>query len=703
MPSIDEPILYLLGDIISAEEPETSTVEAVRSALEAMVGPGTNLLAREAAQALLALAGTRIQMHNFRGVHSTLAHMRTRFRGQFIDLEQLADYFEVFALSGAREFVKAADIVQRLSVNAESMRRRKILESLRYYIQAELLSGCGRAEEGLSYLDKALERLQGETPKRIDLVLQVAIYNCFGQTLSHLERDEEAIVYFTRAFTVASHIGLPLMEVRIIRNRGLSNVRFGKMETAEAYLCEALRRSRALCSAYDIVRCDLDLGRVYYRTRQYAKALVLFREAQAQCGSGRYSVEEAEINSRIGDILVTEGRFSDASRYYEADYEIALESGSLYSRGHALKNVGRVQRLLGNYGKSAEKLSEAYEVFSRINDYREIVSVLFQLSLCYAVGGKIDKAREVASEYRRYIEMKEVPLHEGWLQMLEGIIMRREGKLEEAAAMLEEALSIFRDDPGFYALFCLLELAQLYADCGQKEKSLRYFRDTVLLARQVRMFDIEKQALALLANVDRAEWSSLLYDHSRVLADKNALSRQYAGVVMVECRTGDELTSLDIEDAGAILDKFFDIVTESASVTGGLISRIMGTRAMIIFGIDGSFDAGKAFACACKAVAETMKLADAEKGAGITAAAAITAGTLLSGSFGPLEHRAHGFFGKDLDIAHIVLSSSENGEVLLSHAALQGIPAQKVEPEMRDIPVFGQMMPVYSVRLGSEQ
>ncbi|MCR5661878.1 MAG: hypothetical protein K6G50_07095, partial [bacterium] len=649
---------------------------------------------------LLALAGTRIQMHNFRGVHSTLAHMRTRFRGQFPDLEQLSEYFEVAALSGAREFVKAADIVQRLSVNADNMRHRKILECLRYYLQAEILAGCGRAEAGLSYLEKALERLQGETPKRVDLVLQVAIYNCFGQTLSHLERDKESLAYFTRAFTVASHIGLPLMELRIIRNRGMSNVRLGSMDAAEAYLCEALRRSRALCSAYDIVRCDLDLGRVYYRTRQYAKALVLFREAQAQCGTGRYSIEEAEINSRIGDILVTEGRFSDASRYYDADYELAVESGSLYSRGHALKNVGRVQRLLGNYEKSAEKLSEAYEVFSRLNDYREIVSVLFQLSLCYAVAGKIEKAREVAAEYRRYIEMKEVPLHEGWLQMLEGIIMRREGKLEEAAFMLEEALAIFREDPGFYALFCLLELAQLYADCGQKEKSLQYFRDTILLARQVRMYDIEKQALAYLANVDRAEWSSLLYDHSRALADKNALSRQYAGAVMLECRTGDDFASLDLEEAGAVLDKFFDIVTESVSGTDGLISRIMGTRALIVFGIDGSFDAGKAFACACKAVSETMKLADTKAGAGITAAAAITAGTLLSGSFGPLEHRSHGFFGKPLDIAHAILSSSDNGEVLLSHAALQGIPAQMIEPEMRDIPVFGQMMPVYSVKLG---
>lgn len=700
MPDLNEPILSLIGDVLDPAVPDMQTMDTVQLFFERQVGENSELQSRDVALALLGSAGTRIQLNKLRGARHTLAHMKTRFRGQYRDLEQIADFFEACILFREGELAKAAELTERLEVHSEKLRTRKRLECYQNYLRGEILVASGRPDGALRYLDRALDRLKGEASQRVDLGLTAVIYNCYGRCLSKLGRYQEALISFGRANTIASHISFILLSLRSIRGRGQVLARVAPLEEAVAQLRESLRISKEACAIYDIVVAAIALGRAYYLSRQYSNALLCFEEARIQCGEGRYPLEEAEVNSRIGDILVTEGRYAQAAEYYEADLRISVNSGNDNSRAHALKNVGRIQRLLGYYERSEQTLTKSRALFLALNDYHELSTVILQLALCQIAQGKVDEARSSVEAFKVALDQAGRPAEKGLFQMLEGMVMRREGRIREAAAKLESSLSIFMANPAFYAVLCSLELAQLYEEWGVTENSVRCYGEAIRLARELRIYDMEKRALALLSRVDRAEWARLLHDHSADQVEETAISRVYAAVVMFEFRGGSVFSGLPGEQISGLLDQYFDNVNMAVTDCGGVISRIMGTRVMAVFGLGGALEPGSALRCAWQVLDAVERFVPLDMlTGGVGAVAAIALGEALAGALGPIDRRDHGIFGAPVDMAHTLLSCGALREVLLGPTALQAMSSLVVQPVCREIalPGYGKRMIVHVV------
>lgn len=690
MPDLNEPILTLVGDLVDPADPELQTLERAQMFFERRVGEGTALSDREIALSLLGLAGVRLQMRKSRGARHTLAHLRTRFRGQFRDLEQLADFFEVVLLINDGKYSEAAEATDGLVLEADMLRTRKRLECFQHYLRSEIMLALGKTDGAITYLNRALERLRGEVSQRVDLALMAAVYLCEGRVYDTMSQHQEAVVALGRADTICDHIVFPLVKSRVEREKGRVLSRRGQADQAIQHLRLSLRLAKDYCSPFDIVRAAIRLGRVYYGKREYANAMLYFEEARVQCGDGRFPNEEAEVNSRIGDILVTEGRYAQAAKYYEVDLAISMKSGNSTARGHALKGMGRINRLLGNYDTSERYLLQARELFETSANHSELSNVLLQLALCYISEGKVNHAVGAVDSYKTALNLANRMAENGMFPMLEGLILRREGLMQEASLKLEQSLDMFMVNPGFYAVLCALELAQLYEEWGLLDNSVTYYRAAIKLARDLRICDMEKRALSLLSRVDRTEWAKLLHDQAIDKVGSTGISRTYVAVVMFEFRGGEVFSGIDDAQVTRLLDQFFDAVVAAVAATGGVLSRLMGTRVMVVYGLAGSLEPGKALHGAWRVINLVEGFIPKElDNSPVGVAAAITTGECLAGALGPIDGREHGVFGMPVDLAHLLVSNAKIGDTLLGPATLQAVAHLVTAPESLEISVPG--------------
>ncbi len=686
MTDLNEPLLALIGDLLTPGDTDLAALDTAQIHFERRVGQGSNLPDREVALSLLWLAGTRVQLHKLRGARHTLAHMKTRFRGRFPDLEQLADFFEVQILFEELEMAKAAEALDRLDVQDAEARTRKRLDSFRNYMRGEILTFQGQTSGALRSLERALDCLKGDPPHRVDLAFMAEIYASQGQALLKAGELKDAMACFNRSHTVATHIRFALSLSRSLRGRGQAFSRMGELEKAAEQLRESLRVSQEVRSPYGIIRSSISLGRAYYAAREYTNALLFFEEARVQCGEGRFPFEEAEVHSRIGDILVTEGRYSQAARFYETDLEIATSTGNLTSRAHALKNVGRIQRLLGNYERSEQTLDEARGLFSRMNDHQGLSTTLLQLVLSFTEQGKVTQAREAVESLKAASNMAGRPLEKGLAQMLEGMVTRREGRTQEAIRELEESLRDLSEVPGFYTVLCTLELAQLHEESGVPDRCIFHYGEAVRLARELRLHDLEKKSLDLLARVDRSEWARLLHQQSSAPGEQGSVARVYVSILLIELRGAASLMDRPGDEAARAVDCYFDHVHRAINDGNGVMSRIMGGRVMAVFGLGGSCDPTVALNCARQAMeavhADPAMLGqDSELGT----AAAIATGEALAGLMGPIDRREHSILGGPVDLAADLMAATVTGEVFVCPTTMQAVANHVAHPIPREI------------------
>lgn len=686
MADLNQPLLTLVGDILDPAVPDLQALDTAQIHFERRVGPGSSLPERDIALSLLWLAGTRVQLHKLRGARHTLAHMRTRFRGRYKDLERVADFLEARILFEEQQYPQAAEYLDKLQINTEDPRLRKRLLSFRHYMRGEILAGRGQETVAVDEFQRALEALKGEAAQRVDLAFTAEIYNGQGAALTRVGELEKALASYGRGATVAEHIGFQLSLARSQRGRGSIYSRMGELEKATDYLKESLRLCQEVRSPYGIIRACISLGRAHYAAREYSQALVYFEEARVQCGEGRYPTEEAEVASRIGDILVTEGRYGQAAEFYDLDLQLATAAGNQTSRAHALKNVGRIQRLQGNYERSETNLEEARALFSRLNDAQGLSTTMLQLVLTFVDQGKATQAREALETMKDAAERAGRPLERGLARMLEGMVLRREGRTDEATEHLASSLKILAQTPGFYTVLCTMEMAQLCEELASVPASVQHYRDAIQLARSLRLHDIEKRALDHLARVDRAEWARVLHQQGGGPSEQSSVSHVYLSVIMLELRGTAALMGRPPAEVTRVVDGFFDFANRAIADAGGVLSKLMGTRVMGVFGLGGGCDPSEVLRCG-KVVLESLNglLAEAAPGMGMGVAISLATGEAMAGMMGPIDRREHTVLGVPVELAFALLATTSSGEIMVCPATFQAVSGQVAHPIPREV------------------
>ncbi|MCA9791676.1 MAG: tetratricopeptide repeat protein [Candidatus Eremiobacteraeota bacterium] len=696
MPDIHRPVLAVVGHIVEADDPEFRSLELAQRFFERKANQrGAD--EQGIVYALIWLAGTRVVLHNVKGALHTLGHLRARSRGRFKELETMAGYLEIRLALEMREYKKALGLLERLTVDSDDERTRARLSAIAQMYRGRILSAQGQIQLGHVEFEKALASLRVGSAQLEDLAITAEIYNEQGHSFYREGKVDEGMKAYTQAETVAGHIGFKLALARSLRGRGIIHSIRKENEQAIKLLRQALDVYQGFDAPYGVLRTCISLGRSHYALADYRQALFYFEEARVQCGKGRYPNEEAEVNARIGDIMLAEGRYDEAAEFYEQDLQIVTVQGTDRARSHALRNVGRIQRLLGNFLRAEACLEESYQIFKRLDDRPGLVQTLQQMVQCFLEEGKTVMAR------RALDALKDQAVHlgrtheVGIANMLEGLVLRHEDKSAEARLQLEKSLRVFAEDPGFYTVMCRMELGQALHDLGHRESALHQFKEAIQTSRKLRLHDMEKRALDLLAKIDRSEWARILHGGGTQPMKDRRVNRVYLSILMLELRGLDTIWDLEPEPQVQTLNQVYDALASIIHQEKGILGKLSGERMQVIFGLESTCDPGLALACgeACLEGFQRQRR-ELELPAEFGLAASIATGEAVEGMLGPSDRLEFGVFGEAVSLAKVILGAAAPGEVVvcphtyraLSHNLPMSAPRDLEAPDWEKLVVY---------------
>ena len=671
------PILAVVGHLLEGDDPELRTLELAQRRFSREANR-RDLSEEAVISALVWLAGTRLQMHNIKGTLHTLGHLRARSRGQFPMYETLASFLEVRLQLALREYDKANAALERLVIPEVDERFTSRATALKLSCQGKILSAQGQLEEAKARFEESVVALRVGPAQVEDIAITVEVCNEQGALAYRNGQLDDGEKAYRQAETLASHIGFRLALATTLRGRGALADSAGKHAEAIELLKQARDVFQETESSVGVLKTCISLGRASYALGQYRQSLLYFEEAKIQCGQGRYPAEEAEINARIGDIMLAEGRYEKAAEFYERDLQIVSLQGTERARGHALLNVGRIQRLLGNYLRAEGCLQEAYNAFRKLGDLRSLGRTLGQIVYTNLEQDKVSKARQAVDILSEVVTRQRVETEQTIHTMLEGLVCRHEGDSQKAKNLLERSLRIFSAEPGFYTVTCRLELALAFRQLGNNDQALQSLKQTVKEARELRIHDLEQKALAVIKTLDRVEWGRLLHSASQARSDGFLeAERVILTVAQVELREMERYFGLSVAEFQATVNDIMQALETEVLGPDAVLGRLGGGSIQIFFGLQDSTEPKRGYETAEKLfrfIEEKYGQLGEESKLGL--AVGLSVGEASKGTFGAMERREFDVYGGPVERARALASAGGNGEILMDEAAFRALEAE---------------------------
>lgn len=694
------PILAVVGHLLDGDDPELRTLELAQRRFSREANR-RDLPEESVISALVWLAGTRLQMHNIKGTMHTLGHLRARSRGQFPLYETLASFLEIRLQLALREYDKANAGLERLVIPEIDERFISRATALKLACQGKILSAQGKLEEAREVFEESVVALRVGPAQVEDIAITVEVCNEQGNLAYRSGQLEEGEKAYRQAETLASHIGFRLALAATLRGRGALADSVGRHGEAIEVLKQARDVFQEAESSVGVLRTCISLGRTSYALGQYRQALLYFEEAKIQCGQGRYPAEEAEINARIGDIMLAEGRYEKAAEFYERDLQIVSLQGTERARAHALLNVGRIQRLLGNYMRAEGCLQEAFDAFRRLADQRSIARTLGQIVYAFLEQDKVEKARRAVDMLRDMVNRLRNEQEQTIHAMLEGLVCRHEGDSLKARNLLERSLRVFSAEPGFYTVTCRLELALALRQMGENELALQGLKQTVREARELRIHDLEQKALAVIKTLDRVEWGRLLHSASQARTDGFLeAERVIITVLQIEVRELERYYGMAVAEFQSTVNDLLQVLESDVLGPDAVLGRFGGGSIQVLFGLQESTDPKRAYDTAEKlfqVLDEKHQALTEESRLGLAAGLAV--GEACKGTFGPIERREFDVYGAPVERARALASAAGNGEVLMGEACYRALEPELDGAEMLEVSWRGRTLQAWRKRM----
>lgn len=673
------PILAVVGHILDQGDPELRTLELAQRRF-AREANRENQPEEAVLSALVWLAGTRLQMHNVKGTLATLGHLRARSRGKFPVYETLASFLELRLQLALREYSKADAGLARLVIPDAEVEERFFARAtaLKLSCEGKSLSAQGQLEEAKAKFEEALAALRGASAQVEEIAITVEVCNEQGALAYRDGQFEDGEEAYRKAETLASHIDFRLALAATLRGRGALADSMGHHAEAIEVLQQARDLYQDVESSFGVMRTSISLGRASYALGKYRQALLYFEEAKIQCGQGRFPAEEAEISARIGDIMLAEGRYEKAAEFYERDLQIVSLQGPERARAHALLNVGRIQRLLGNFMRSEGCLQEAFDAFRKLGDRRSLGRTLGQSVYVFLEQDKVKKARQAVDLLAEVIAPLRSEMEETIHLMLEGLVYRHEGDAARAKSLLERSLSVFSAEPGFYTVTCRLELSLAFRQLGQNEKALQTLKQTIKEARERKIHDLEQRALSLLKGLDRAEWGRLL--HSGGAGQNDGFleaERVIVTVVQIEFRELERYFGEELSEFQPTVSRLLECLENDILESDAVLGRLQGGSVQVLYGLEDSSDPSRAYRMACKLFQRFDETASALlEGSKLGLAVGMTVGEAVKGTFGSPDRRGFDVYGTPVERARALASTAGQREILMDEGCYRALESE---------------------------
>jgi tetratricopeptide (TPR) repeat protein len=267
----------------------------------------------------------------------------------------------------------------------------------------------------------------------------------------------------------------------------------GTWDAAETYVRRALLLRAAALPERDLCVAESRslLASVLYARGSYEEGESLEKAAlAAKTAAGPAAAPQRRAGLRdVGLLLLKQGKYTEAEPFLRGvleaiDREPAADAGA---RARALQALGELLRAQDRYDEARARFQEARTELERAPapDFARLADVTSSLAGLY-----LDRAEygDAEREARRFLDIldahPDVLTPERRVIGLNnlGEIYRRQGRLEDAEAILADALAAAREalcpeNPTL--LFFRNNLAMLYADRGERERAEALYRESL--------------------------------------------------------------------------------------------------------------------------------------------------------------------------------------------------------------------------------
>ncbi len=174
-----------------------------------------------------------------------------------------------------------------------------------------------------------------------------------------------------------------------------------------------------------------------------------------QCGAeyGRESAVYASLLGELGGFYRGQGRQEESERQFRHALSLLEDAVGRESPAYAttLNNLAGAHRLLGRYEEAIAEFHDCLELYRKVVGERHVLYAagLNNLSLVYLDRGELEEA--LALQEQAADILSELPQAREELASAlcnQGTLCQRLGRLEEAQAKLEAALTMFREELG---------------------------------------------------------------------------------------------------------------------------------------------------------------------------------------------------------------------------------------------------------------
>ena len=247
---------------------------------------------------------------------------------------------------------------------------------------------------------------------------------------------DEALESYKKALKIESDLGDRMAEILCLNDIGSVYLVQGKVDDAEVYFQRALEARRQLGEKKGIAISLNYLGNIERLRGRYDRAVARYLEALKISKEIGWRSGEAETRGYMATVMAMQGRYRAALESQDEGLSIFEELGDKNGIAWSLASRSKIECSLGNCGVAAETIARALEMADEIGNEELIADALLargtmgNLAGADSVVADLEKARTHAEASGGRITLLQVASELGRA-------LRREGKLEESAAMLD--------------------------------------------------------------------------------------------------------------------------------------------------------------------------------------------------------------------------------------------------------------------------
>jgi len=566
-----------------------------------------------------------------------------------------------------RELAQVRALAERVPV--------PLVGSLLEYYDGVLHSCTGRHEIAKERLQKAAAILEDGGGSSAENAHRAKIQ--FNQGMNEFRRGQmdEAQHWFSRAEASARAQEYLLGLGRALRANGmLKTIHEGNAQHAFCFYQEALALFHQIGYPQGILQCLVSLGRVSYESRDFDRAGMHLKAAQALADELRLDTERGEVLSRLGFVRMNLCDFAAAEKCFRQDIEICEQTQDRRAYANALKNLGFLLILTGSLTEAEQRCRHALKLFEEVHDNFNQAMAALHLARALAEMGKFDDAEQQLGAARTTLIAADRKNQLHRVELLAGIVARKRGDPEKAFncfSSVEEALS--HQPPSYQSVVLFTELGLTSMAQQRPPLATRYLRKAIETARFLRISDLERKALDALKEANPKEFNALQVSPFSVYPSPRSQSEVLPVTVLAaEVRWPDEMLQAGrLREIQASLSKFLERAATLAFRHSGQLFRQEGDRILVIFGLpeekcSPSQAAWEAVLTAHELIQAATVIEQNNEQLSLQVGAGVASDKALCCALEFLERREFAAVGPAVSLARQLRTKAAGGEILAS-------------------------------------